>query len=515
VTTRGDGNVPEEPGEAGEFSRLATFLVTELAPPGWPPGGDVSGVPPATGSASNISSAAAAGWAASGAMWLTGHSDGPPLAPGGAVVPALAAAARAAEHLARTLGGSLSVDVASLLTGRAALLGLRRAGRTSANGSCRLLRAADGWVAVNLARPSDVELIPALLERPVPGDPWPALAAAVADLPCEALVARAGLLGLPAAALADRPDSPDRSGGMGGSSGSESPVPVGPFGVAAAGETRGEANGHERLVVDLSSMWAGPLCAHLLGRAGFRVVKVESTARPDGARSGDSRFYSWLHAGHESVALDLSSEDGRRALRDLVDRADVVIEASRPRAVAQMGIDAHESVARRPGVTWVGITGHGRTGEAGTRVAFGDDAAVAAGLVARDRRGDPVFCGDAIADPVTGLYAAVGALASQAAGGGHLLDVAMVGASAFAVATPVAPFRAVEAGPGRWEVPAGAGVEPQPVVPPAPPDPPAGPARSLGADTARVLAELALARARESGQPGPSPDHPSGVSGTG
>jgi crotonobetainyl-CoA:carnitine CoA-transferase CaiB-like acyl-CoA transferase len=168
----------------------------------------------------------------------------------------------------------------------------------------------------------------------------------------------------------------------------------------------------------------------------------------------------------------------------------VVIEASRPRALAQLGVDAEAVVAARPGVTWVGITGHGRWGAGADRVAFGDDAAVAAGLVARDAAGEPVFCGDAIADPITGLYAAVGALASVAAGGGHLLDVGMAGAARFAAGTPAEPAAAVPAEPGTWVVPARAGSPRVPVARPAAPPAPPVPARPLGADTAAVLAEL-------------------------
>jgi hypothetical protein len=391
-------------------------------------------------------------------------------------VPALEAATQAATSLAAALerGSLLTVGTAELLTGRAALLRLGRRGRTSANGSCRLLAASDGWVAVNLARPSDVDAVPALIERPVIGDTWAALTTAVARLPSATVVERATLLEVPAAAL------PEGGGD----------VPARPLVASKVGAPRPEEASPARLVVDLSAMWAGPLCARLLGLAGLRVVKVETPTRPDGARGGDARFFSWLHGGHESVAVDLSSDEGRRSLRALIDRADVVIESSRPRALAQLGIDAEEVVASRPGVTWVSITGYGRRDGAAHRVAFGDDAAVAAGLVASDERGDPVCCGDAIADPIAGLYAAVGALASRAAGGGHLLDVAMVGATSFAASVPVVPATAVEAGPGQWQVPVGHGLPPQPVAQPAPPVPHQPAARPLGADTARVLAEV-------------------------
>ena len=151
-----------------------------------------------------MSGEAVAAWAASGAMWLTGHPAGPPLAPAAAVVPALDALAEDVRRGAAAVGApaEVRVDVGEALAGRAALLGLARRGRTSANGTCRLLPAADGWVAVNLARPADIESVGALVERAVGGDdPWPALARWVERTPADAVVERAALLGVPAGRL--------------------------------------------------------------------------------------------------------------------------------------------------------------------------------------------------------------------------------------------------------------------------------------------------------------------------
>jgi crotonobetainyl-CoA:carnitine CoA-transferase CaiB-like acyl-CoA transferase len=256
-------------------------------------------------------------------------------------------------------------------------------------------------------------------------------------------------LGIPAAALGAVPDGP----------------PVRTTLIEAAARPRTD----RPLVVDLSALWAGPLCAHLLGSAGARVVKVENPGRPDGARLGDRRFYDWLHAGHQAVALDF----GSREFVTLLHRADAVIEASRPRALHQLGIAAEEVVAAT-GATWVSITGYGRDDAEPGRVAFGDDAAVAGALVAWDHAGEPVFCGDAIADPLTGLQAANAARAAMDDGGGRLLDVAMA---------RVAAHTAAQAGITRGPVDA-------PVQPPRTPSV-AGTASELGADTAALLAELA------------------------
>jgi hypothetical protein len=301
----------------------------------------------------------------------------------------------------------VTVDLDWLVEGRARRRGWYSRGQTSANGSCRLLPTIDGWVAVNLPRPSDVEALPAIVEAPVDADePWTALADFAQVRPARTVADRCQLFEVAAAVL----DDPTVDGSR------------------AAVTTRVGDPDHRRhtpLVVDLSAMWAGPLCAHLLGRAGMRVVKVESSRRPDGLRDGDPHLFEQLHAGHEQRMYDFDAPDGRAALVSLVHEADVVIESSRPRALAQLGIDANEIVAANSGCTWVSITGYGRSGANGQLVAFGDDAAVAGGLVVRDATGRPAFCADAIADPMTGLVAATAVHRSVSAGGGHVIDVAM------------------------------------------------------------------------------------------
>src|SRR5690606_18738993 len=93
-------------------------------------------------------------------------------------------------------------DAAELLAGRAALLGWTRGGRESAGGASRLLRAADGWFAITLSRPDDLDAVPALIEAECV-QPWDAIAAWAADKPANEIVSRARLLDLPAAVLGE------------------------------------------------------------------------------------------------------------------------------------------------------------------------------------------------------------------------------------------------------------------------------------------------------------------------
>ncbi len=342
-------------------------------------------------------------WARSGAMYLTGEPKGPPLPAPGTPATAARGAALAVELLSSLRGHRVRIDGPVLLGERAALAGFRRGGMVSAGGACKLLATRDGHVAVNLPRAEDFDLAPAWLERPVTS--WDEIASECRGRLTGELVERAALVGLAVAAPPGvEPDAQLRARGQVNR--------LRPWLLTAGGRANPPV---KPLVVDLSALWAGPLCAHLLQRAGCRVVKVEAVDRPDGSRSGAPAFFSLMNEGKEPANL--------ADLVELLHRADVVIESSRPRAMDQKGISPDDF----PSTVWVSITGYGRSGPWSNRPAFGDDAAVAGGLVA----GGPVFAGDAIADPLTGLHAASAALAALAGRWGGLVDVPLREVSAY------------------------------------------------------------------------------------
>jgi crotonobetainyl-CoA:carnitine CoA-transferase CaiB-like acyl-CoA transferase len=430
------------------------WAAAQLLP--WGHDGDLAGRRPDRLRADRVRADRIRDWAESGVVALTGRADGPPLVPPGAA----ATAALGAEAAFGALANLRTAHSWHRLLGqRAALLRLRRRGPWSAGGSCRAVRALDGWVAVSLARPDDVAAVAAIVSRDLAVDDaeaaWSLLDEWAARRRVSEVVERAALVAVPCGAVPPPGEWRSRERLVAG--------------VATAPVRRldlrdGDARADPPMVVDLSALWAGPLCAHLLGVVGAHVVKVESSSRLDGARRGDTAFYDALHAGHDSVVVDLDRSDDRELLARLLHRADVVIEASRPRALQSWGVDA-EQLCRATPTTWVSITAYGRT--APDRVGFGDDVAMAAGLAARDGDDRPLPCGDALADPLTGMHAAVAALASHRAGGSRILDVAMADVVAAALAwspsttlvaeeclpaveEPVAtPPRAPAAAPGR------------------------------------------------------------------
>lgn len=352
----------------------------------------------------------------------------------------------------------LPVSGALLMGERARLRETIRQGRFCAGGYGRLLDCLDGRIALNLVREDDWDLIPAWLEDYVTD--WDGIETAVRCKEAKNLAERGAELGL-AVAIDELPPRP------------ETWYSKTTFETADVKETP--------LVVDLSGLWAGPLASSLLGMCGARVIKVEGPNRPDGMRNGHAGFYKLLNAGKDCIALDFKTPEGLAHLRKLLSKADVVIEASRPRAFEQLGIFAEEFVANKPGQIWARLTAYGRDQN---RIGFGDDIGISAGLatVMERAHGEPCFVGDAIADPVNGVHLAVviGALLKE--GGGAVVDVSMVDVLRYAMGDVSDDLVTVAS---RWQDIAER--DGRSLYPLRQPD---GETRDLGADTASVMIAL-------------------------
>ena len=325
----------------------------------------------------------------------------------------------ALDAAATRLGDELGVDGATFLHERERLLGLEPQGTISAGGTCRLLPTADRWMALNLSRADDVDAVGAWMGRELDTPVWDAVAEHAATITAAEGVALAQLLGIPAA-VAIAPE--EFEGASVTVDAHDAPV--------------GSPRDPVPTVVDLSALWAGPLCARLVGAAlGARVLKVEHIGRPDGARAGPPAFWRSLNGAKEERHLDLGTTTGRAELAAVLAQAKVIVSAARPRALVNLGLDPAQHAAR--GAIWVSITGYGLTGDRADWVAFGDDAAVAGGLAVVGGSYDaPEFVGDAVADPLSGIAAAVVAVRLAKARRAGVVDVSMAGVVNRAVFPP-------------------------------------------------------------------------------
>ncbi len=385
--------------------------------------------------------------------------------------------ARWADRQLRVLAGETgSSRIAAL--GGATIVGERGSngryvisGRTSAGlGGSRLLPTRDGgWFALTLIRQEDRAYLPALfLDDTIDIQDQDAIARAVARFDCTELVERGRLLGLPVAGADEIPASP-------------------PVSILTRGALRQRDFARPPLAIDLSAIWAGPLAGHLLWLAGAVVVKIESASRPDLIRRDDPATFDLINQGKANAAVDLGREADRAALIDLIRGADFVIESSRPRALRQLGIDADALVREVPGLVWLTVTGHGATGEAANWAGIGHDCGVAGGLARAlaQASGQVGYVGDAIADPLTGITAALEGWRSYRRGEARRIGLSMSAITARALVEEQAhDAAALKAELRGWGAALG---KPFPHVPPRPL---LAEVRSFGADTARVFPGL-------------------------
>ena len=277
-----------------------------------------------------------------GMMFLTGRPDGPLARWTGGPRPGRPAPGRR-HRPAVGPAGPTGAGRSTRPDGRAAAIaGLRRRGQVSCGGSSRLMRSADGWIAATMARPSDWELVPAFLElaSPVPDGAWSNVEAVRVRAEGAELRARAELLrpspgraGRAPASARRRHEGHDGRRGRRRRDQLRRIGPAAPPVASAAG----------LVVADLSALWAGPLVGRLLAGAGARVIKIESVPGPTG-RGEAIRVLRGDERDKASVALDFGDADQRLVLAGIVSRADVVISASRPRALDQLGLDVEAMV---------------------------------------------------------------------------------------------------------------------------------------------------------------------------
>ena len=174
-------------------------------------------------------------------------------------------------------------------------------------------------------------------------------------------------------------------------------------------------------VLDLTSVVLGPLATQILGDYGADVIKIEAPEgdlmRSNGIslHSGMSSIYLALNRNKRSVALDLKSDEGAAALRQLIATSDVFVHNMRVAAIERLGF-GYEAVARiNPRIVYCAATGFGQDGPDRDKPAFDDIIQAACGLasVASIGREVPDYTASLIADKTTGLVVANAVMAAM------------------------------------------------------------------------------------------------------
>lgn len=174
------------------------------------------------------------------------------------------------------------------------------------------------------------------------------------------------------------------------------------------------------VVADFTRVLSGPTATMFLGDLGADVIKVERPGSGDDTRSwgppfheGNATYYLAVNRSKRSVALDLTTEEGREAARRLVRRADVVVENFRPGVMSRFGLSYGEVSAENPGVVYCSISGFG-SGKGAGRPGYDFIVQAAGGLMSftGDEDGRPTKVGVALVDVLAGLHAIIGILSA-------------------------------------------------------------------------------------------------------
>jgi crotonobetainyl-CoA:carnitine CoA-transferase CaiB-like acyl-CoA transferase len=196
---------------------------------------------------------------------------------------------------------------------------------------------------------------------------------------------------------------------------------------------------HGTKVLDLTRVLSGPYCTMMLADMGARVIKIEQPGKGDDTRAwgppfvdGESAYFLSINRNKESVTLDFKQPAGRRILDRLLADADVLVENFRPGTLTKLGLDYASLAPTHPRLVYCSISGFGHTGprrrEAGYDAVMQGEGGLMSITGTAD--GPPVRLGVAIADIVSGMFAAQGItaalLARERTGRGQEIDIAML-----------------------------------------------------------------------------------------
>jgi crotonobetainyl-CoA:carnitine CoA-transferase CaiB-like acyl-CoA transferase len=191
-------------------------------------------------------------------------------------------------------------------------------------------------------------------------------------------------------------------------------------------------------VIELGQLLAGPFAGCMLGYFGAEVIKIEPPNGGDPIRRwremrGDtSLWWRSLARNKKLVTLDLKTAEGIELVRQLIEKADVVIENFRPGVVEKWGLGPDDFSDSNPGLVYARISGYGQDGPYASKPGF---ASVCEGMsgfrYVNGHPGEaPVRPNLSIGDTISGIHAALGIalalLEKQTSGKGQVIDVALV-----------------------------------------------------------------------------------------
>jgi len=216
-------------------------------------------------------------------------------------------------------------------------------------------------------------------------------------------------------------------------------------------------------VLDLTRVLAGPYCTMFLGDLGAEVVKVEQPGVGDDTRGwgppfsgGESAYFLCINRNKKSITVDFKSKEGVALIRQLSERADVLIENFRPGAMDRLGLGEKELRAANPKLIYASLSGFGADGPMSDVPGYDLIVQAWGGLMSITGMpdGEPTKVGVAIIDLVAGLMLgkaiAAALFAREKHGVGQKIDTSLLEAEVAALINAGSNYLIGGKVPGRW-----------------------------------------------------------------
>jgi len=191
-------------------------------------------------------------------------------------------------------------------------------------------------------------------------------------------------------------------------------------------------------LIEMGTLLAGPFCGQLMGDFGAEIIKVEPPGKGDPMREwgqekahGMSLWWPVIARNKKSVTLNLREKEGQEIARELISKADFLLENFRPGTMQRWNLSYEELKKINPGLIMIRVSGYGQTGPYSKRAGFGAVGEAMGGLryVCGDPSTPPSRMGISIGDSLAATFACIGALSAlhhrERTGEGQVVDSAI------------------------------------------------------------------------------------------
>ncbi len=169
---------------------------------------------------------------------------------------------------------------------------------------------------------------------------------------------------------------------------------------------------NEILVVDFTHVLSGPFCTMLLADLGARVIKLERPGCGEDSRqfgpfvNNTSMYFESVNRGKQSVVVDLKKAEDVAFVKQMIKKADVVVENFRPGTMSKLGLDYEALSLINPNLIYASVSGFGQTGTMSSLPAYDELIQAMSGFmsVTGEADGPPIKAGPSVSDMLAGVY---------------------------------------------------------------------------------------------------------------